>query len=192
MWIFRILTPSTPLKKNNYKHSIHKSERKLHFCFSLCYLVWKRVRFQFLNGIPTLTCVQDHLVILSQALVSSFKGHPARKPLCLQTNNNWPITSCDREMLECSDHCSLLKNIIKHNPSMTYDLCDMFRTTWTWSFATICSLHFSNIASNSMKFVIALHLSIILPRIKNIFSKRAYKIVKRRSRQFSERRQFIL
>jgi len=41
---------------------------------------------------------------------------------------------------------------------MTYDLCDMLRTTWTFWFATI--------------LVIALQVSIILPRIKNIFYNR--------------------
>ena len=50
--------------------------------------VWKRVIFQFLTGIPTSICAQDHLVILSQASVNSYKGHPALKPLCLQTADN--------------------------------------------------------------------------------------------------------
>jgi len=61
---------------------------KVHFPFSPFPHVWRPVIFQFRTGIPTSTCVQDHLVILSQASVNSYKGHPARKSLCLQTDDN--------------------------------------------------------------------------------------------------------
>ena len=91
----------------NIQH-IHQTENTLYF--PLWPLAWKRVWFQFLTWISTLTCAQDYLLKISETTINSYKGHPAHKPLYLQTTTTTdPKTSCEREMPECSDRCSPVK-----------------------------------------------------------------------------------
>jgi hypothetical protein len=68
-----------------YKGSIIPS---FHILFSGIY------NLQFLTWISTLTCAQDYLLKISETPINPYKGHPARKPLYLQTDDNIFKTVC--------------------------------------------------------------------------------------------------
>jgi hypothetical protein len=116
--------------------------QKTPFRFPLWPLVWKRVWFLFLTWISTLTCAQDYLLKISETTINSYKGHPAHKPLYLQTDDNRPKNIMRMWNAWMFRPLFSFKNRIMHHPSMTYDLCDMVRTIWTWSFPTMWSLIF--------------------------------------------------
>lgn len=127
----------------NIQH-IHQRENTL--SVSPLTLVWKRVWFLFLTWISTLTCAQDYLLKISETTINSYKGHPAHKPLYLQTDdNNRPKNIMRTWNAWMFRPLFSFKNRIVYHPSMTYDLCDMVRTIWAWSFPNMWSLHFSRV-----------------------------------------------